>query len=190
MRASSVRASALLFATRRNERGMNRAESGAKDLTVSLVTRTTPLTRSDGLVTSRQPHVMVVEDDAAMRQLLMRVLGRERYRVTALADGADLLKTVLASPVDERPSLIISDVRMPGISGLDVLAALRAAELHMPVVLISAFCDEQTLGRAAKLGATCVLSKPFDMDMLRGLALCLLASEGATPSNGSTTPGG
>jgi DNA-binding response OmpR family regulator len=118
------------------------------------------------------------------------VLSRERYRVTALADGADLLRTVLALPADERPNLIISDVKMPGISGLDLLAALRAAELQMPVVLISAFCDEQTLGRAAKLGAACVLSKPFDMDMLRSLALCLLASEGLTPSTDSTEPGG
>jgi DNA-binding response OmpR family regulator len=117
---------------------------------------------------------MVAEDDEAMRRLLTRVLSRENYRVTALADGADLLKTVLAAPVEDRPSLIISDVRMPGISGLDLLAGLRAAELHVPVVLISAFCDEHTLGRAAKLGAACVLSKPFDMDMLRSLAFCSL----------------
>lgn len=144
-------------------------------MSVSLITRTMPLSRSDGIATNSRPHVMVAEDDAAMRRLLTRVLSRERYRVTALADGADLLKTLLDSPVDERPSLIISDVRMPGISGLDLLAALRAAELHMPVVLISAFCDDQTLARAAKLGAACVLSKPFDMDMLRSLALCLLA---------------
>jgi CheY-like chemotaxis protein len=158
-------------------------------LAMSLVTRTMPLSRSDGSPPTRHPHVIVVEDDEAMRRLLTRVLSRERYRVTDLADGADLLKTVLALPVDERPSLIISDVRMPGISGLDVLAALRAAELHMPVVLISAFCDEQTLGRAAKLGATCVLSKPFDMDMLRSLALCFLASEALTPSTDSPEPG-
>jgi CheY-like chemotaxis protein len=131
---------------------------------------------------------MVAEDDDAMRRLLTRVLSRERYRVTALADAVQLVDRLLAASLEERPDLIISDVKMPGISGLDLLERLEATGLRIPIVLISAFCDEQTLGRAAQLGAVCVLSKPFEMDMLRNLALCLLSPEGPVPGSGSSEP--
>jgi CheY-like chemotaxis protein len=144
----------------------------------SLLSRTSPLSRPAWDDAQDRPHVMVAEDDAAMRRLLTRVLVRERYRVTALEDGKALLAAALAlRERGEAPDLIISDVRMPEFSGFHLLEALGEARLRVPVVLISAFCDEPTLTRAAQLNATLVLSKPFDMDVLRTAALCLLAAK-------------
>jgi CheY-like chemotaxis protein len=118
----------------------------------------------------------MAEDDEAMRRVLVRVLARENYLVTALSDGRELLEA-FERLMHERalPQLIVSDIRMPGVTGFDVLERLAAAGVAIPVILISAFCDEQTLRRAAELGAACVLSKPFDMDVLRSAALCVLA---------------
>jgi CheY-like chemotaxis protein len=144
---------------------------------VSLLSRTVPLARPDWSNAEGGPRVLVAEDDPAMRRLLTRLLVRERYRVVALADGKLLFDAARAlQSRGELPDLIVSDVRMPGFSGFDLLEQLAASVLRMPVILISAFCDEPTLSRAAKLGASCVLSKPFDMDVLRSAALCILTT--------------
>lgn len=161
-------------APREPARGVHTADA----MPASLLSRTSPLARPEWDDAQGRPHVMVAEDDAAMRRLLTRVLVRERYHVTALSDGRELLQAALE--LGERgaaPDLIISDVRMPGFSGFQLLEALDSARLRVPVVLISAFCDDPTLTRACRLGATLVLSKPFDMDVLRTAALCLLAAK-------------
>ena len=63
-------------------------------------------------------------------------------------------------------ALVISDIRMPGLSGIDVLRQIRESALDTPVLLISAFCDEETLGDADRFEATVVMSKPFEMEAL------------------------
>jgi two-component system nitrogen regulation response regulator GlnG len=126
----------------------------------------------------------MAEDDEAMRRVLVRVLARENYLVTALSDGRELLDAFERLLMEGAlPQLIISDIRMPGVTGFDFLERLEAMGVAVPVILISAFCDEPTLRRAAELGATCVLSKPFDMDVLRSAALCVLAGTTASTAN-------
>jgi CheY-like chemotaxis protein len=82
----------------------------------------------------------------------------------------------------ELPALIVSDVRMPGMSGLRVVEAIRRWGLRMPIILITAFGSEETLNEAFQLGATAVLSKPFDIDDLRAAVCCLLPTPEAAPS--------
>jgi CheY-like chemotaxis protein len=77
----------------------------------------------------------------------------------------------------DKTDLIVSDICMPGMTGLEVLARVRASSIHLPVVLITAFGDEQTRNRAAALGGTVLFSKPFDMDDLRTAVMFLLAGE-------------
>jgi DNA-binding response OmpR family regulator len=72
-------------------------------------------------------------------------------------------------------SLVISDIRMPGMSGLDVLRRIRSLSLDAPVLLISAFCDEETLDEASHSGAAIVMSKPFELEGLLTVAEFLLA---------------
>jgi CheY-like chemotaxis protein len=119
---------------------------------------------------ARFPRVLVAEDDTEMRMLLVRMLRKDGYHVEEVGSGAELLHrigTSLLSRRGEPPELIISDIRMPGFTGLEVLSGLREADWAMPVILITAFGDSETHAEAQRLGAEAVFDKPFDMDELR-----------------------
>jgi CheY-like chemotaxis protein len=112
--------------------------------------------------------VLVAEDDLELRTLIVDELRRDGYEVLTVANGAELFDFMIdAICSDSEPDVIVSDIRMPGFSGLDVLKHLKTAESRAPVVLITAFPTEETLDRARKLGATARLGKPFDLDDLR-----------------------
>jgi DNA-binding NtrC family response regulator len=78
----------------------------------------------------------------------------------------DSLELVVARRL---PYAIVSDVRMPLLSGMDVLAVIRASSTQVPVVLITAFGDVDTHGEAHDLGAVAILDKPFDLGALTTL---------------------
>lgn len=126
-------------------------------------------------------HILVAEDDDEMRALLEETLHRRGYAVETATSGDALLRRVAQSirglasvPL---PDLLITDVRMPGVGGLDVVAALRAADAWIPVIVITAFGDPSTLARARRLGAAQVLEKPFELDELCRIAHALLFPE-------------
>jgi two-component system, response regulator, stage 0 sporulation protein F len=110
--------------------------------------------------------VLVAEDDAEMRAMLTTVLRREGYLVHEAADGTALDRFIrgVARGEELDPDLIITDIRMPGLSGLEVLQGLRQGDWATPVVMITAFGDEATHAEAHRLGATAVLDKPFELD--------------------------
>jgi DNA-binding response OmpR family regulator len=117
----------------------------------------------------RRPRVLVAEDDEEMRRLVAETLRRNRYDVLEVEDGSRLIAFVAgtvdlreASPID----LIVSDIRMPGCNGLDLLAALRRLDWSVPVILMTAFGDDETRSRAAALGAL-LFDKPFHLHDLR-----------------------
>ena len=118
-----------------------------------------------GLVLPRPHRVAVAEDDDDMRRLIVRKLERDGYVVDELADG-DALMEYLHAAMDpdadaEPPDLLVTDVRMPGRSGVDVLDFLHAVQWPVPVVVITAFGDRETHDLAVALGAVKVLDKPF-----------------------------
>ncbi len=119
----------------------------------------------------RHPLVILAEDDTEFRGLLASVLQQEGYEVVEAPDGLALLASLenTLTVRRERPDafLVVADVRMPGLSGLDVLAILRCATWRTPVILITAFGDEATHAEGQELGAVAVLDKPFDVDVLR-----------------------
>lgn len=122
------------------------------------------------------PHrILVAEDDLEMRCLIEEALRCDGHDVVAVGSGLKLFDTLrLCVRQGRMPDLVISDVRMPGMTGLQALARLRAEGWKMPVVLITAFGDDELFDEAAALGGSCVFSKPFDLDDLRTAALCLL----------------
>jgi CheY-like chemotaxis protein len=119
--------------------------------------------------------VLVADDDAELRLVIKSVLKKAGYSVTEAADGnrlVDLMADELLLRGGEHPfDLIISDVRMPGWTGLEVLRSLRAAGNRTPVVLITAFGDEKVHAEAASLGAATLLDKPFGLAELRAATL-------------------
>lgn len=123
--------------------------------------------------------VLVAEDHVEMRRLLGETLRAAGYDVVELQDGADLLREITESLRDEdnprAPDLIVSDLRMPGSTGLQALERLRAFDWVTPVILVSAFVDLPTMLEASRLGATRVFSKPFDLQDLVALARALVA---------------
>ena len=123
----------------------------------------------------RQPLVLLAEDDAEFRHLLATVLEEEGYEVVEAGDGLALLASIedTLTVRRERPEafLVVTDVRMPGLTGLDVLAILRCANRVTPVILITAFGDEATHAEGRELGAVAVFDKPFNVDALRATVL-------------------
>ena len=113
-----------------------------------------------------------------MRRLLATVLPRWGFDVTLANDGDELIRLVCAflDGGDDvpAPDLIISDVRMPGHSGLAVLEVLRHRDRSTPFVVITAFGDASTHAEATRLGAARVLDKPFDLNHLRATVLELV----------------
>jgi CheY-like chemotaxis protein len=134
----------------------------------------------------RPPHeplsVLLAEDDCEMRRLLAHALRRDGHRVVEAKDGSELLAFVKHAQYfggeTRLPNLIVSDIRMPGWSGLEVLAALRRIEPCVPVVLITAFGGPDVHAEAEKLGAAGVLDKPFDLADLRRVVLELTGPAG------------
>ena len=108
--------------------------------------------------------ILVADDDEAMRSLLGASLRREGFEVQECVDGGELLAELEAvRNGDPTPHLVVSDLRMPGVNGLDVLHWLRRWLPRVPVILITAFGDRQTHRRAEALGAVMVIDKPFDL---------------------------
>lgn len=119
--------------------------------------------------------VLLAEDDHEMLRLLAITLRREHCEVIEARNGEQLSEQIALTHISDPPTVdvIISDIRMPGRSGLDVLAVLRCSEHATPVILITAFGDAETHAQAHRLGALAVFNKPFDLDDLRTLVASL-----------------
>jgi len=120
------------------------------------------------------PRVLVGEDDAEMRRVLAEALRDRGYTVVQCSDGMSVLSrlsSVLLSPEttardSDHFDLIISDIRMPGVDGLSILEGVHLFEGFPPMILITAFGDEETHAEADRLGVAAMFDKPFDVDDL------------------------
>jgi len=106
--------------------------------------------------------ILFVDDDRAGREVALFNLRKAGYRVTAASDGQEGLS--LFSP--EKFDLVITDVKMPGISGIDLLRRIRSLAPDTPVLVITAFGNVETAVEAMKAGAYDFIGKPFNKDQL------------------------
>ena len=107
------------------------------------------------------PRIWVVDDDRAVRFVLATALRDAGFEVTAFAAAAEALDALQREPA---PALVVTDVRMPGDSGLQLLDKLKAAQPDLPVIVMSAHTDVASTAGAFRGGAHEFLSKPFDLD--------------------------
>ena len=106
--------------------------------------------------------VLVIDDDASGRRLLQAALAPEGWEVATAQDGT----TGLSLADSGLPDLVILDLRLPGIDGLEVLSRLRLKQPSLPVIILTAFGEVRTAVEATKRGAFDYLTKPVDLDQL------------------------
>jgi two-component system, NtrC family, response regulator PilR len=111
----------------------------------------------------RPPRILVVDDERSMRELLAIVLRREGYEVLLAENG----RAAVAALERESVDLLISDIKMPDMSGVDVLRAAKKIDQDILGIMITAFASTETAVEAMRLGACDYLSKPFDVDLLK-----------------------
>lgn len=108
------------------------------------------------------PRILLVDDDAGQRSLLEAFLVRSGFKPLVADSGTAALSILRSTPV----SMMISDVRMPGLSGLDTLRQARQSHPHLPVLLVTAYADIREAVGAMQDGALNYLAKPIDLDEL------------------------
>lgn len=131
-------------------------------------------------------HILVVDDEPSVRALVRDVLELDDYEVSEAPDGTSALETFHTGTYD----LVILDIMMPGISGLDVLRQIRAttagddytgSDPETPVILLTAASDDDTTWAGWTSGASVFLAKPFDPNNLLEWVERTLAGETAGP---------
>ena len=121
--------------------------------------------------------ILVVEDDRTLRQTLSYNLNREGYDVTTAADGEAALEAARNSAID----LILLDVMLPGMSGVEVLRVLRRDGISAPVIIVSAKGDEIDRVVGLKVGADDYVTKPFSRPELLARIEALLRRQRSEP---------
>ena len=125
------------------------------------------------------PKILLIEDDTAIAGGLRRVLGRSGYEVTILTRGDEGLKQAGRDHFD----VVLTDFKLPGLSGLELVAQLHAAKPLLPVIVMTAHGSTETAIEATKLGAYDYILKPFDVEELLDLV-----NEAATTSRLASEP--
>jgi CheY-like chemotaxis protein len=148
----------------------HRAGTRAAPVCISAMTnaKVVPSKRGESLA-----RILVAEDDPELRRMISSVLSYDGYDVVEVADGGSMLAYLRACD-PALPDVIVSDICMPGCSGLDVLAELREVGLSAPFVLMTAFADQCSEAGARSLGAVTLVEKPFEIDDLRMIVMNLV----------------
>jgi DNA-binding NtrC family response regulator len=108
--------------------------------------------------------VLVVDDEADVRDLLAEYFTEIGYDVTTAPDGAKAIEDIAAHPT--KYGLVISDLQMPGIDGLGVLKAARAANPSLAVIIVTGYASVDSAVRAVRMGAYDYLTKPFTLGQI------------------------
>ncbi len=107
--------------------------------------------------------VLIVDDDPRICWMLNEALKDESYKILTARDGRSALRTV----VEENPQVMVLDIKLPDISGLEVLEKVREAELKVEVIILSAHGETKNVVQAIKLGAADFVNKPFDIEEVK-----------------------
>src|SRR5687767_1249665 len=110
----------------------------------------------------KPPRILIVDDDHGQRSLLETFLRAQGYETQSAASGEAALQLLR----EQNFAMLISDVRMPGMSGIETLRRVRQKHLDLPVLLVTAFADIRSAVTAMRDGAVNYLAKPIDLDEL------------------------
>jgi len=133
----------------------------------------------------RKKRILVIEDDREMRSLLQDFLEEEGYAVGCVDDGSEAFRKL----AKESSDLIITDIRMPGLSGLDILPGLKKIQPGASVIVITAFGSEDIQQRVLDRGGDAYLEKPLQLEELKTLVNRLLSPRGGKGEKEIPSPG-
>ncbi|HAY10701.1 MAG TPA: nitrogen regulation protein NR(I), partial [Thauera sp.] len=125
--------------------------------------------------------VWIIDDDRSIRWVLEKALSREGINHASFSSASDALAELEATP--HPPAVLLSDIRMPGESGLDLLQKVKTGHPHLPVIIMTAYSDLDSAVSAFQGGAFEYLPKPFDVD--QAVALVRRALEQGAHQNGA-----
>ncbi|MCV4776458.1 response regulator, partial [Escherichia coli] len=109
---------------------------------------------------SKMSNILIVDDEQSYRQLLTLVFESDGHSIRTASNGREALELIKAEPAD----VIITDVRMPDMDGIELLKSAREYQPDIGVVLMTAFASVETAREAFKLGADDFIQKPFDVE--------------------------
>jgi len=107
--------------------------------------------------------ILIVDDEEGMRRLLSRILTREGYETVAVGSGEEALQEIAA----EQYELVITDIQMPGMSGVELLQELKGFDPSLPILVITAYGTVESAVQALRSGAYDYITKPFEGDEIR-----------------------
>jgi CheY-like chemotaxis protein len=110
-----------------------------------------------------EKRILIVEDDEEMRALLRDLIEEEGYKTDSVNNGSEAFHRLAKESFD----LIITDIRMPGLTGLDILPGMKKLQPQAPVIVITAFGSEEVQRKAFEKGANAYLEKPIHFQKLR-----------------------
>lgn len=118
-----------------------------------------------GAADRSRPHILVADDEPIIRELVRDILESEHYTVDLVGSGEEALSKI----AEELPDLVLLDMRLPGINGLQVLESVRGSEQgrELPVIMVTALSDSEDIDHGFRLGATDYMTKPFSPAQLR-----------------------
>jgi len=119
--------------------------------------RPTPMAPARPAAGTTRPRVLVVDDEASIRDLLAKTLALAEYDVDVAPDGRSALERMRLYPYD----LLIADLKMPGMDGLTVIREAKRYKADLPVIIITGFSTESSAIEAVNLGVAGYLTKPF-----------------------------
>ncbi|MBC8318439.1 MAG: sigma-54-dependent Fis family transcriptional regulator [Desulfobulbaceae bacterium] len=133
------------------------------------------------------PTILVVDDELSMREFLKILLTKEGYTAETAVNGEDALGKIENSSID----LVISDIRMPGVGGLELLSTVKQSLPALPFIMITAFASPEDAVQAMKHGAYDYITKPFKVDEIKSVIRSALESkknsqENSTDSSSAT----
>lgn len=110
-----------------------------------------------------QKKILIVDDQTGIRILLMELFGNEGYEMFQAANGKAALEVV----EQDSPDLVLLDMKIPGMDGLEILRHIKATHPHIHVIMMTAYGELDIIQKAKELGALSHFTKPFDIDEMR-----------------------
>ncbi|HBV96217.1 MAG: chemotaxis protein CheY [Peptococcaceae bacterium BICA1-7] len=121
--------------------------------------------------------LLIVDDQNGVRRLLFEAFNDEGYQVRMAGSGMEALKMLS----QEMPDLVLLDIKMPVMSGIETLGEIRKASKDLPVLMMTAYGDLEVVDQAKKLGVKHYIIKPFDLNEVKMMVKGLLMEIGDRP---------